>query len=96
MASFCSAAPSTYTEEVAKQERCKGDAELARSFFGASPDAVKAAYADARKRVHAKQLSSKKADDLRFLVYVGMSASSSDEAYMKGWSACMDGKYDFR
>lgn len=90
------AASVDHSSEVAKQKRCKSDGELAKSFHGAEPAAVKAAYAVAAEKVKTKQLSSQKADNLRFLIYQGFSATSPEAAYMRGWAACMDGKYDFK
>jgi hypothetical protein len=92
------AAPSSggYSESAAKQERCRSDGQVSKSFFGAEPKDILAVFEDIKKKIRDRELSETKGDDLRFLVYSGMTAPSPDAAYMRGWSACMDGKYSFK
>ena len=93
---FAQPSPGGYLSAAEKQERCRTDGELSQSFFGAKPETILAAFDDAKEKVRTKKLSKKKADDFRFLVYSGMSASSPQDAYMRGWAACMDGKYNYK
>lgn len=85
-----SASATTYSKEVERQTKCESAGSVARSHHGISQDELRAAVSGIQKKMDKKEITKKLGGDTQYLIWVGYSASSPKEAFMKGWGWCMD------
>lgn len=86
------ASAQTYSKEVERQAKCESAGAVAQSHHGISQDALRSAVKDIQKKMDSKEISKKLGGDTQYLIWIGYSASTPKEAYMKGWGWCMDKK----
>lgn len=87
-----SALATTYSDAVERQSKCEAAGKISQSSHGITQAELRSTVADLSKQMDTKKVSKKLGGDMQYLVWVGYSADSSTNAYMKGWAWCMDQK----
>lgn len=82
----------TYSDAVALQSKCEIAGNLSKSFYGKKQDELRTSAADLKKQMKSKKISEKTGGDMQYLIWMGYSAQSAQDAYMAGWGWCMDQK----
>lgn len=81
-----------YSDAVRKQSKCESAGTLSSNYFAMPKDQFKAAFIESGDMAKEKNMSKKTIGDIQFLMILGNMAKSKKDAYMEGWSWCMDQK----
>lgn len=92
MTTSCCAIAGKYSDAVDKQSKCESAGELAKSFYGLPRENLIEAMNDISRDAKEKKISKKVSGDLQYIMFMGNSAKSHKDAYMRAWAWCMDQK----
>lgn len=81
-----------YSDAVNKHSKCEAAGELAKSFYGLSNEKFKEAVNDIGREEKEKKISKKMSVDTQYIIFMGNSAKSPKDAYLRAWAWCMDQK----